>query len=401
MRRGPVPDKLYPLSDDRIKVGRGSKNHIVIDDNEVSREHLQLVRVSSGYELHDLNSSNGTFVNGHQVRDVWLLQSRCIIELGDSITFEYRTDRPTEEGLVIEDTTPEAESDVSDPHLVVIVASQKDATVYPLEEDMVSIGRDMSNSIVIVEPEMSRNHLRLIRKDDTYSAEDLGSTNGTFINGEVLDKARKLQPGDVLQVGTMVQMQFTMRPDKYLNQLKTGELTSAAFDEPTDVVTNRKTTAMLSTPEIALDTTPKTTAAGTGLDQVKLADQVLIAYHREDWQTVAGVVDKLQAAGIGVWVEQYLVPGSNDWRVATDQARLECWMMVLVVTAKAVQSDHVRKNWLHFRNRDKPMAMLMCEPVERLPIGASQVTTIHYNPAVPDVALRQLIEAIERAKPQS
>lgn len=400
MRRGPMPGKLYPLLEERIKVGRGSKNHIVIDDNEVSREHLHLVRVPSGYELHDLNSSNGTFVNGHAVRDVWLLQSRCIIELGDSITFEYRTERPKEAGLVLEDTAPEAESNVSDPHLIVIVASQDQPTVYPLEDDEITIGRDMGNGIVIVEPEMSRQHLKLVRQGDRFTAEDMGSTNGTFINGEVLDTPRLLNSGDVLQVGTMVQMQFTLRPDKYLNQLKTGELSSVSLDPPTHTTHERRTTAMLSTPDIALGSNRQTTVVGTGLDQVKLADQVLVVYHRDDWQTVAGVVDGLQAAGIGVWVEQYLVPGTNDWRVATDQARLECWMMLLIVTAKSVESDDVRKNWLHFRNRDKPIAMLMCEPVERLPIGASKVTKVHYNPAVPDIALKQLTEAIERARPQ-
>ena len=97
MRRGPDPGIIHAVEGDEVTIGRGTKNNIVIDDNEVSRDHLRLVKVMGGYELHDLNSSNGTYVNGQLVEGVWLLRSRCIIELGDSITLEYRLGDPSEE----------------------------------------------------------------------------------------------------------------------------------------------------------------------------------------------------------------------------------------------------------------------------------------------------------------
>ena len=67
MRRGPTPGAIFELDADEVSIGRGVKNHIVIHDNEVSREHCRLVRLLEGYELHDLQSSNGTFVNGQRV----------------------------------------------------------------------------------------------------------------------------------------------------------------------------------------------------------------------------------------------------------------------------------------------------------------------------------------------
>ena len=78
MRRGPEPGRIYELKGDRIKIGRGRRNHIIIHDNEVSREHCELTLVGDDYELRDLGSSNGTFVNGQRVgEDGWLLKSDC------------------------------------------------------------------------------------------------------------------------------------------------------------------------------------------------------------------------------------------------------------------------------------------------------------------------------------
>src|SRR5690242_16083247 len=89
MRRGPTPGAVYELEGDEITIGRGNKSTIVIRDNEVSREHCRLIRRAEDYELLDLNSSNGTFVNGQRVLSPWLLQPSMLIELGDTITLEY------------------------------------------------------------------------------------------------------------------------------------------------------------------------------------------------------------------------------------------------------------------------------------------------------------------------
>jgi pSer/pThr/pTyr-binding forkhead associated (FHA) protein len=75
MRRGPEQGKVFPLKNDLVKVGRGSKNNIIIHDNEVFREHLQFVETAEGHELHNLSDNKRTFVNGQVLDSVWLLQS--------------------------------------------------------------------------------------------------------------------------------------------------------------------------------------------------------------------------------------------------------------------------------------------------------------------------------------
>ena len=67
VRRGPQPNQVFELDEDVINLGRDITNHIVINDREVSRHHLRLMRGNDGYTIEDLGSTNGTFVNGKRV----------------------------------------------------------------------------------------------------------------------------------------------------------------------------------------------------------------------------------------------------------------------------------------------------------------------------------------------
>ncbi len=59
--------KRFELDDAEIGLGRDSRNSIQLQDSEVSRQHAKLTRSSDGFELVDLSSSNGTFVNNRRV----------------------------------------------------------------------------------------------------------------------------------------------------------------------------------------------------------------------------------------------------------------------------------------------------------------------------------------------
>lgn len=50
-----------------VGLGRGVHNGIRIHDTEVSRAHARIVEVNGKYQLNDLHSSNGTFINGSQI----------------------------------------------------------------------------------------------------------------------------------------------------------------------------------------------------------------------------------------------------------------------------------------------------------------------------------------------
>ena len=81
---------------------------------------------------------------------------------------------------------------------------------YDLNKDIVTLGRDITNDIVINDPEVSRHHMRLTRGAGGFTVEDLGSTNGTFVNGQRLTGARPLRPGDMIGLGETVTLAYEM-----------------------------------------------------------------------------------------------------------------------------------------------------------------------------------------------
>lgn len=90
-------------------------------------------------------------------------------------------------------------------HWLVIRRGPKLNQMYHLDHDVMTVGRDITNDITINDPEVSRYHLRMLRTNDTYMIEDLGSTNGTVIDGKrVTGESRPLKPGDALMLGDTI-----------------------------------------------------------------------------------------------------------------------------------------------------------------------------------------------------
>ncbi len=85
---------------------------------------------------------------------------------------------------------------------------------YDLNKDIITLGRDITNDIVINDPEVSRHHMRLTRGAGGYTVEDLGSTNGTFVNGQRLTGAKPLNNGDMLGLGETVTLGYEMMRER-------------------------------------------------------------------------------------------------------------------------------------------------------------------------------------------
>jgi pSer/pThr/pTyr-binding forkhead associated (FHA) protein len=87
--------------------------------------------------------------------------------------------------------------------LVVLASPALDpGTERELDSSPVTLGRATENDLVLDSDEFaSVNHARIEPRRDGVWVEDLGSTNGTFLNGVKLTRPRKLTPGDVIRVG--------------------------------------------------------------------------------------------------------------------------------------------------------------------------------------------------------
>jgi hypothetical protein len=79
---------------------------------------------------------------------------------------------------------------------------------FGLEGDQLIIGRDVTSSIAISDAEVSRKHARLTFQGGKYVIEDLGSTNGTFVNGQRLTGPVVLKPGDLVALGEQIVLMY-------------------------------------------------------------------------------------------------------------------------------------------------------------------------------------------------
>ena len=88
--RGPLADRVLCIEESIVSVGRLSSNDIVVEDPLVSRHHCVIRNKGEQHTIEDLNSSNGTYVNGEPV-EVASLEDDSLIEIGaSSFLFKLR-----------------------------------------------------------------------------------------------------------------------------------------------------------------------------------------------------------------------------------------------------------------------------------------------------------------------
>ena len=71
-----------------------------------------------------------------------------------------------------------------------------------------TIGRSAANDVTITDPEISRKHARLTRQGTDYAIEDLGSTNGTFVNDRRIVGLTPLHDGDIIEFGEAIRLLY-------------------------------------------------------------------------------------------------------------------------------------------------------------------------------------------------
>lgn len=102
---------------------------------------------------------------------------------------------------------------------------------FTLEGDQITIGRDSANGITINDAEISRRHARLTFQGGKYVLEDLGSTNGTFVNGQRLAGPRVLKTGEVVSFGEQIILVFeatSFNPDATVVSPRAAAVPSAS-----------------------------------------------------------------------------------------------------------------------------------------------------------------------------
>ena len=94
---------------------------------------------------------------------------------------------------------------------------------YEITGDITTLGRDIGNDIVINDRETSRQHLRVLLSSGVVSIEDLGSTNGTFVNGKRVSGVTALNSGDMIGLGETVTLGFEVQRAPSLAAAESGD----------------------------------------------------------------------------------------------------------------------------------------------------------------------------------
>jgi pSer/pThr/pTyr-binding forkhead associated (FHA) protein len=252
----------FPLDKPEIGVGRTPDNLMHIDHPELSRHHARFLRRENDTLLQDLNSRNGTFVNGRRLDGTARLNDLDRIELaGIAMVYHAPTGPearrvPAQGGAVpaAQSIPPQpvhaapTPSQVPSPlassppssHLPVPMpiapphppadpsvragqpladgsasAPQHYAAPAPqaaleaaeggppalLGENEMRIGRMPANNLVVPDPQVSSRHALIQNQGGHFVLYDLGSTNGTYVNGRRITQPCELQPGDEIRMG--------------------------------------------------------------------------------------------------------------------------------------------------------------------------------------------------------
>jgi hypothetical protein len=97
---------------------------------------------------------------------------------------------------------------MTDGSRLVMTHGPQPGQTFVLDQDLLTLGRDPGNDIVISDPQVSRRHARITRQGDLVMIEDVGSTNGTFVNGMRLTGPHTLADGNLISLGDAVTLTY-------------------------------------------------------------------------------------------------------------------------------------------------------------------------------------------------
>jgi ABC-type multidrug transport system ATPase subunit/pSer/pThr/pTyr-binding forkhead associated (FHA) protein len=206
----------YVLLGELTRIGRrANQNEIAVpaEFKTISGSHAEIRRTGQGFEIVDLNSSNGTFVNGERISSATLLQDGDDIRIGNEGVGQAIHLKPYIGILIPTGARPRPApvaapaADVSageKPHLVTRWPSGEQTT-FVIDKDVVLLGRSSQADLVVPQTIrfVSNRHAEIRRTANGFTITDLGSMNGTYVNNQRLtpSMAQPLRDGAMIRIG--------------------------------------------------------------------------------------------------------------------------------------------------------------------------------------------------------
>jgi ABC transport system ATP-binding/permease protein len=205
---------LRPAS---YRVGRDPEADIVVTDSRVSWNHAVLQAEGDAWFVEDCGSSNGTFVGSDRVGR-FEIDGRCTVRLGSAddgpaLICAVSSPRPPPSGRADSIVRPSRED-------------LRPTVVVPAPARVLHIGRADDNDVVVDDLSVSRHHADLRNTGPGFEIIDLGSRNGTFLNGSRVFRAVVTEQ-DLVGIGPAT---FRLFGDELREFLDQGDVSLVARD---------------------------------------------------------------------------------------------------------------------------------------------------------------------------
>lgn len=196
-------EKLFaiPLANRIFRIGRDYHCEMQIEDPSLSRLHCIIRKKEERWMIED-SSSNGIFVDDTELpRSLFPLEENRRYQLGKSLAFEFISEKTSAElksertvltsrrktqALVL--SASESEVRIGEAILSGINSKGESFRRY-IDPQGISIGSHPSNDIILQDESVSQFHARIDLSQNRYQLVDLGSTNGSFVQGIKISKA--------------------------------------------------------------------------------------------------------------------------------------------------------------------------------------------------------------------
>ena len=221
------------LNKNHMIIGRYQDSDIVLEDKEVSIYHVRLSLEKGGIFLTDLNSATGTWINGERIptrKRIPLPPGQCFTI--SKYTFVVKITKSVE-ALSSEEAAITAPSRYMLCHRM----GENPWQEYPLKGQDVVLGRARDSDLFLDDKEVSRHHARIQARSDGIWLTDLGSTNGTQIEGNPLlpRKPMLLQTGQSFTIGPFLLKVRARLPENIQTAKSAVATTMIASSMPQDL----------------------------------------------------------------------------------------------------------------------------------------------------------------------
>jgi len=193
-------NREFPLRSRVVPVGRGPENAIRIPDPRIAGRHARFLRDDRGFAIEAVDENAVTTLNG----DCLAPGERRDLSHGDVVSLS---------GLGFRFVLNEDAPVLAWLHVVVGVHKGKR---FRIIDPRIQVGRGADEDIQFPDRTVSRRHCRVFRRDGRWWIEDLGSRNGTIVNGRPVTEPTALEDGDMVWLGDSG---FRFRLDAYMGPI--------------------------------------------------------------------------------------------------------------------------------------------------------------------------------------